>query len=175
MPAEFLHVAEEAGLMPGIDRWVLGKACRDAAHWLAEGYLAGDVMISVNVAPSELLQPDFVGHVATVLRETGLPARQLKLEILETGLLEEDDAGRTLTALRELGVKIAIDDFGAGHSSLDYLRKFDVDTLKIDRQLVVGLRRISASPLSFAALRQWLVSSAWMSWQRESRHRSSSR
>ena len=134
-PADFIPLAEESGLIVPIGGWVLATACAEAASWELP------LIISVNLSPAQFVQPGIINTVTDVLRETGLPACRLELEITE-GLLMEDthNALRTLTALKALGVKIAMDDFGTGYSSLSYLRKFPFDKLKIDRSFVSDLQ-----------------------------------
>ncbi len=137
-PLEFIPVAEETGLIVPIGLWVLRSACRQAATWQGEKH--EPILMSVNVSSRQFLQPDFVETVRAVLRETGFPAEQLKLEITETVLM---DSARVVTerleALRGLGVQISLDDFGTGYSSLSYLHRFPVDVLKIDRAFVQQL------------------------------------
>ena len=134
-PTEFLPVAEESGLMWDIGEFVLRRACTEALRWLkAELPLA---RVAVNVAPSQLLRPEFPGLVASVLRDTGLPPHHLEIEITEDALSgDEAAAERAVSELKSLGVLIAIDDFGAGYSSLGRLKNLAVDRLKIDRQFI---------------------------------------
>jgi EAL domain-containing protein (putative c-di-GMP-specific phosphodiesterase class I) len=134
-PTEFLPVAEESGLMWDIGEFVLRRACTDAAHWLSQDLPLGRV--AVNVAPSQLLRPEFPGLVEAVLRETKLPPGHLEIEITEDALSgDEAGAERAVRDLKALGVLIAIDDFGAGYSSLGRLKNMAVDRLKIDRQFI---------------------------------------
>lgn len=130
-PAEFIPVAEQTGLIDDLGRWALHEACRAAA-----GPLAG-VCISVNLSPAQLRDGRFVTHVRDALRESGLTPAMLELEITESVLMEDvQGALDQLHALRGLGVRVALDDFGVGYSSLAYLRRFPFDTLKIDRAFV---------------------------------------
>ncbi|MFD0520344.1 EAL domain-containing protein [Paractinoplanes durhamensis] len=133
-PDEFIPVAEESGLINRIGSWVLAEACKQLADWLAKGH---DVWVSVNLSPKELHAADYAGQVADVLAEHGVPAQRLVLEVTEHAVATdmEELIGR-LTALRATGVRIALDDFGAGYSSLSHLRTLPVDILKIDRLLV---------------------------------------
>ncbi|MBK6672433.1 MAG: EAL domain-containing protein [Proteobacteria bacterium] len=134
-PVEFLPVAEESGLMWDIGEFVLRRACRDAMHWLKEDLPLARV--AVNVAPSQLLRPEFPALVAEVLHESGLPPHHLEIEITEDALSgDEAGAERAVRELKALGVLIAIDDFGAGYSSLGRLKNMAVDRLKIDRQFI---------------------------------------
>ncbi|HLN65259.1 MAG TPA: EAL domain-containing protein, partial [Symbiobacteriaceae bacterium] len=135
-PAEFIPVAEETGLIVPIGRWVLEQACREASTWA--GRFGRPLRLSVNLSAVQVRQADLALQVAAILAETGLPASELKLELTETALMSHADSS-TLQALRNLGVRLAIDDFGTGFSSLNYLRRFPVDVLKIDRSFVSGL------------------------------------
>lgn len=130
-PAEFIPIAEQTGLIDDLGRWALHEACRVAA-----GPLDG-VCISVNLSPAQLRDARFVNHVRDALRESGLNPAMLELEITESVLMEDvHGALDQLHALRGLGVRVALDDFGVGYSSLAYLRRFPFDTLKIDRAFV---------------------------------------
>src|SRR5437762_8238316 len=129
-PAEFIQAAEETGLILKIGEWVLREACRWATFIGAERGL----QVSVNLSPRQFNDPKLVQLVARVLRDSGLPARLLELEITESTAMQHSDVAlSTLNSLKELGVSIAIDDFGTGYSSLAYLKRFPVDKVKIDR------------------------------------------
>jgi diguanylate cyclase (GGDEF)-like protein len=137
-PTEFIVVAEQAGLIDEIGHWALREACR------AGGQALKGLVVSVNVSPLQLRDDRFVTRVRDALRESGLDAARLELEITESVFI--GDVGGALDrlhALRGLGVRVALDDFGTGYSSLAYLRRFPFDTLKIDRAFVneVLLRR----------------------------------
>lgn len=142
-PADFIALAEETGEIIHIGQWVLAEACRQAVSFSERApRLPGGLVVSVNISPSEFRLPGLAGRVAGVLRDTGLPGRQLKLELTETVLMEDVPAAiETLNALRQLGVRLAIDDFGTGYSSLSYLQCFPVDTIKIDRSFVGAIGR----------------------------------
>jgi diguanylate cyclase (GGDEF)-like protein len=130
-PAEFIGVAEQAGLIDEIGQWALLEACRAGA-----GALAG-LVVSVNVSPNQLRDEAYVARVRDALREAGLSGPFLELEITESLFMGDiDGALERLRALRALGVRVALDDFGTGYSSLAYLRRFPFDTLKIDRAFV---------------------------------------
>lgn len=136
-PGAFIPVAEETGFIVAIDRWVLRQATRQAAAWRALGL---EMVMSVNVSALLFRQPDFVNGVADALREAGLPAQWLELELTESILIQDaQDAMLRLQALAQLGVRLAIDDFGIGYSSLAYLKRFPIDRLKIDRSFISGL------------------------------------
>ena len=135
----FGALAESSGLIVPIGTWVLGEACRRARGW-REDPRAANLLLRVNLSARQFERPDVVDTVSAALRDSGLPAEALCLEITETILMSDAPAAlRTLTALKALGVELAIDDFGIGYSSLAYLKRFPVDTLKIDRSFVAGL------------------------------------
>jgi len=134
-PSEFIHLAEETGLVVPLGRAVLEEACRQAAHWHQSS--GDDLTVSVNLSVKQFSQPDLVEQVDAALRESGLPSRLLKLEVTESMVMENTDGAiALLRRLKALGVHIAIDDFGTGHSSLAYLKRFPVDNLKIDRSFI---------------------------------------
>jgi diguanylate cyclase (GGDEF)-like protein/PAS domain S-box-containing protein len=130
-PAEFVPVAEEAGLIIEIGSWVLDSACREAMRWPAE------LTVSVNVSPVQAMSADLCQVALQALRTTGLAPGRLELEITESIFLNETQATMdVLRSLREAGLRVALDDFGTGYSSLAYLRRFPFDTMKIDRSFV---------------------------------------
>jgi diguanylate cyclase (GGDEF)-like protein len=134
-PAEFIPIAEESGLVTRVDRWVLHQACHQLSRWIAEGH---DPWVSVNISIRELHLPEYVDHVVEVLHAHRVPPQRLVLEVTEHAVaLDLDEVVGRLAELREVGVRIALDDFGAGYSSLGQLRRLPVDVLKIDRILVV--------------------------------------
>ena len=133
-PAEFIPIAEQTGLIHALGSWVLRSACR-AAISLFNGNPS--LYMAVNVASQQLGRADFVDEVFAILAETGLPARQLTLEITESVVLQDIELiSQRLSALRERSIRIAIDDFGTGYSSLAYLRNLPVDVLKVDKAFV---------------------------------------
>ena len=137
-PAEFIPLAEETGLIVDIGRWVLQEACTQCAAWRAEGHDTVDV--SVNVSGRQLEDPLFASSVDAVLRATGLPASALSMEVTESVIVTEGTIGhQALEDLQRLGVRIAIDDFGIGYSSLSYLAKLPIHALKVDRTFIAGL------------------------------------
>jgi diguanylate cyclase (GGDEF)-like protein len=136
-PLTFIPVAEDAGLISPIGRFVLEQACRQAATWNNAGH---HLRVAVNVSGLQLRDPGFVGTVADILHNSGLKPAQLCLELTETTLM--DDAMRAsdvLADLKDIGVDLSVDDFGTGYSSLAYLKRFPVDELKIDRSFVSNL------------------------------------
>ena len=134
-PAEFIPVAEQAGMIPRIGEWVLREACRQAKQWQDEGL--SPVPIAVNVSAIQLARPNFAESVAQILREVGVAPKWLHIEVTETAIMGDfETGGRELYALAERGVHISIDDFGTGHSSLSYIHRLPVKALKIDRSFV---------------------------------------
>ncbi len=134
-PGRFLEMAEETGLIVPLGSWVLGRACRVLARW-RDGDRR-DLSMSVNLASRQLEQPDLVEEVARVLDETGIPPASLVLEVTENVVMGRGDAAvDVLRRLKGLGVRLHMDDFGTGLASLAYLRRFPLDTLKIDRSFV---------------------------------------
>jgi diguanylate cyclase (GGDEF)-like protein/PAS domain S-box-containing protein len=133
-PAEFIPVAEETGLINALGGLMLRRACMDAAKW------PDDVRVAVNLSPLQFRVGNLLSVVMDALKQSGLPAKRLELEITETLLLEKSSQVlATLHALRALGVRISMDDFGTGYSSLSYLRSFPFDKIKIDQSFVRDL------------------------------------
>jgi predicted signal transduction protein with EAL and GGDEF domain len=133
-PSEFVPLAEEIGLIGAIDQWVLHQACHQLARWLADGH---DLWLAVNVSVRELRTLRYAAGVAEVLAEHHVPPGRLVFEVTEQSVAADvAELAASLTALRDLGVRVALDDFGSGYSSLGQLRRLPVDVLKIDRDLV---------------------------------------
>lgn len=154
-PVNFIPLAEDTGQIIALGRWVLQQACRDTVRLHALGYR--DQRVSVNVSPVQLRQPDFVDVVSRALKQTGLAAGMLELEIVESAVLyNTDQVVASLRRLRELGVGIAIDDFGTGFSSLSYLKLMPVTKIKIDRAFIKDV----ISDRSDAAITQGILSMA---------------
>jgi diguanylate cyclase (GGDEF)-like protein/PAS domain S-box-containing protein len=136
-PGEFIVAAEECGLIEPLDRWVLQRACRDAAAMRGDGVLPPRAYVAVNVFAGHLGKPDFESDLCIALAETGLPAHALVLEVTESAVMRDpDEALAALERLARLGIRVAIDDFGTGYSSLGRLSQFPVATLKIDHGFV---------------------------------------
>lgn len=134
-PDRFISVAEDNGLILPIGEWVLRSACDQMQSWLAQGVPLRQV--AVNLSAVQVLRGDVVGAVQRALRDSGLPAQHLELEITESVLMEHaEETIQVLDDLRALGVTIAVDDFGTGYSSLSYLKRFPIDALKIDQAFV---------------------------------------
>jgi diguanylate cyclase (GGDEF)-like protein/PAS domain S-box-containing protein len=139
-PAQFLPIAEETGLIGTLDLWVLDTACRQARVWHAQHPVP--LSISVNISGRQLGRPELVRNIGRVLRDAGLHPRALKLEITEIAAMADAEAtNEALGQLRDLGVQVVIDDFGTGYSSLVHLKRFPIDTLKLDGSIVAGLGR----------------------------------
>ena len=134
-PTRFIRVAEECGLILPIGKWVPREACRQAVAWLHAGLDVG--LMSVNVSAVEFQGKDFVAGLQAILEETGLDPSHLELELTESGLMRDTErTTMTLHSIKNMGIQIAIDDFGTGYSSLSYLRRFPIDTLKIDQSFM---------------------------------------
>lgn len=142
-PMDFIPVAEESGLIVPIGLWVLERACRDALAW------APDTRLAVNVSPIQLASPSLVDSVMDVLQRVGLPPHRLELEITESVLARDPAAARAmLQRLRAAGVRIAIDDFGVGYSSMAQLRELPFDSLKLDQSFAAALLQESAREMT---------------------------
>jgi EAL domain-containing protein (putative c-di-GMP-specific phosphodiesterase class I) len=149
-PDRFIAVAEQSGLISGLGRVVLSRACQDALAW--------NCRLSVNVSPAQFWDESFVGIVQQILTSTGFPAARLDLEITEQHLIRGmEDAAAILARLKALGVYISLDDFGSGYASLGYLMNLPLDKLKIDKSISqqIGVpgpgAEVAASIISLAA------------------------
>lgn len=134
MPDQFIPLAESSGLIMGLSRWVLTKACIDISESLPE------MILSVNISAVEFLNPGLVQRVKEALKVSGLPAAQLELEVTENVTLSQPE--RVLEIMHELksiGVRFLIDDFGTGYSSLNYLRTFPFDGIKLDKSFIFAM------------------------------------
>jgi len=144
LPDQFIAIAEESGLILPIGAWVLRTACRQLKAWINDGL--SPIRMAINVSARQLSDPDFADQVMTVLAETGTDPCHLEVEITESKLIGPLDAGLSnLAQLRSLGISVAVDDFGTGHSSLGRLRSLPIDRIKIDRCFVSDLSRNSES------------------------------
>lgn len=141
-PADFIPLAEDTGLIVPIGDWVLQEACRQIREWQAQGLPA--IPVAVNLSARQFRQHDLVRRVAHALEANGLPPHSLTLEVTEGALIEDIQlSSRTLDELKGLGVQLAIDDFGIGYSSLNYIKHFPLDFLKIDSSFI---RDVTTSP-----------------------------
>ncbi|MBW8462924.1 EAL domain-containing protein [Acidovorax sp.] len=155
-PSEFIPIAEESGMIRAIGGWVLQQACEQWASWQTQPQDRGahplaDVSISVNLSAAQLSDPALVPDIEALLARTGMPAHRLELEITESQLMDNAPAAaQQLAALKALGVQLSIDDFGTGYSSLAYLKRFDIDRLKVDKSFV---RDMLTNPADMAITR----------------------
>lgn len=137
-PAIFIPLAEKIGLIQDIGRWVLKRACEQGQRWCELGISFG--RIAVNVAGQQIQRSSFVDEVAEILKQTGLPASSLELEVTESCMMSDPElVSRDLAKLGQMGVELSIDDFGTGYSSLSYLKKLPIHKLKIDQSFIAGL------------------------------------
>jgi diguanylate cyclase (GGDEF)-like protein/PAS domain S-box-containing protein len=142
MPADFLPLAEETGLILPIGKWVIQQACEQVALWQAISPGRRLPFVSLNISGKQLIQPGFVAETAAMLRESRVDPSNLMLELTETSLLHSPEScAVTITKLRSIGVRFCIDDFGTGYSSLSYLHRLPINGLKIDRSFISGLDR----------------------------------
>jgi EAL domain-containing protein (putative c-di-GMP-specific phosphodiesterase class I) len=139
-PDQFIPVAEQTGLIVPLGRWVLFEACRQLQDWDSMGVGGGSLIMSVNLSPRQLRDPRLATDIAQVLLATGVDPHRIQLEVTETMAVENDDTTMVaIKTLRSMGLRIAIDDFGAGYSAFAYLRRCQVDSLKLDRSYVSSL------------------------------------
>ncbi|MFB2735590.1 EAL domain-containing protein [Shewanella mangrovisoli] len=133
-PAEFIPLAEETGIINQIGHWVINHACQQLAEWSELGF--GDISMAVNLSARQL-KADIISTIEVALAVSGLPAKALELELTESMIMgNPQESVNILSKLKALGLTIAVDDFGTGYSSLSYLKRFPIDTLKIDREFV---------------------------------------
>jgi diguanylate cyclase (GGDEF)-like protein len=150
-PAHFIQLAEETGLIEKLGEWVLREACAQFQKWQADGIALPRV--GVNVSPRQFQQKGFIDTLDKIVRDSGMRASSLEVEITESLLLEATSTVETmLMKLKSIGVQIALDDFGTGYSSLAYLKRFPVDVVKIDRSFVKDLPADEGSAAITAAI-----------------------
>jgi diguanylate cyclase (GGDEF)-like protein len=138
--ADFIAVAEETGLIGDIGRWVMQRVCRDLGHWRTAGLALPHV--AVNVSGRDFMHPEALLRLSDTVTQANLPASIFELELTEGVLMRDAEAGRrSLLALKEFGFALAVDDFGTGYCSLNYLKRFPLDTLKIDRSFVSDINQ----------------------------------
>ena len=137
-PMQFIPMAERTGLIVALGEWVLREACTRMKSWLDAGY---DLQtMAVNLSPRQFDLPDICERICAILEATGLPPSKLEIEITESALMEQGrNATRKLEELKTLGLRVAVDDFGTGHSSLSYLKHFPIDKLKLDRSFIIDI------------------------------------
>ncbi|MDO8334670.1 MAG: EAL domain-containing protein [Nitrosomonas sp.] len=134
LPEKFIPLAKETGLIVDLSKWVLKQACKQARMWHEAGFKS--LSMTINISAIEFDQAKLIGHIEGVLAETGMPPELLELDIAESVLMQDAEMSvKILQSLKEIGVRIAIDDFGIGYSSMSYLKHFPIDILKIDRSL----------------------------------------
>jgi diguanylate cyclase (GGDEF)-like protein/PAS domain S-box-containing protein len=151
LPAQFIPIAEECGLILPIGRWVLLQACKQARAWRDSGL--GIVPVAVNVSAAEFADKDFISGLRAVLIATGVNPQNLELELTESVLMQDADSTvRTLGALKDMGVTLAIDDFGTGYSSFTYLRRFPVDALKLDQSFIHDITEVPGDATIVSAM-----------------------
>lgn len=151
LPAEFIPVAEESGLIVPLGRWVLKCVLAQIAQWKTQGFEAP--RISVNVSANQFLDEEFLDSFVEILGDGALPARHLDLEITESALITTPNhAVNVLKTLRSKGITVSLDDFGTGYSSLSYLKRFPVNTIKIDHSFVVDLAEDADSAMLVKAV-----------------------
>ena len=140
-PAEFIPAAEELGLIGSLGWHILERAVRDGAKWVAKGGVVADAaFVSVNLSPQQLADPSLAPRIAVLLDDVGLSPRRLTLEVTETTLMADtDSAQRGLEELAALGIRLVLDDFGTGFSSMAYLSRMPVSGIKVDRSFISGL------------------------------------
>ena len=137
-PDQFLAVAEDTGLIVPIGAWVLREACQQQQRWLAVGLELPAVEVAINVSAQQLRRPDFVDETLAIIAETGATTDGLSLELTETALMD-DTASPNAARLHDAGLRVAVDDFGVAYSSLNYLKRFPVSIVKIDKSFIDGL------------------------------------
>ena len=148
-PAEFIPLAEETGLIVPLGEWVLRTACAQNKAWQDEGF--APLQMSVNFSPRQFQQPALLEQIRRVISETGLEPHYLEIELTESSVMKDAELTiKTLRRLKETGVRVSIDDFGTGYSSLSYLKRFPIDTLKIDISFV---RHSTTDPKDAAIVR----------------------
>ncbi|WP_419420165.1 EAL domain-containing protein [Legionella sp. D16C41] len=138
LPGTFIAIAEKTGLITPIGNWVLRTACKQIKQW--QQTISADLTVAVNVSGSQILQKDFVSVVEQALTESGLSPQSLELEITEHVILENStDVSKTMQTLKDMGIKLSMDDFGIGYSSLSYIKFFPFDKIKIDKSFTQGI------------------------------------
>jgi len=141
-PDSFINVAEETGLILPLGDWVLGEALRQLKRWELQVPRSRELALTVNLSSRQFAQPDLVARIGDALRAAGVAAGRLKVEITESLIVQnQDTAADMLRGIKDLGCSVCLDDFGTGYSSLNYLLRFPIDTLKVDRSFLADLGR----------------------------------
>ncbi len=134
-PAVFIPIAEETGLIHSITEWVVNEACMQNSKWQLKGYKP--IRMAINLSPKQFKRPDIARTIFNKIVFADLSPKYIELEITESALMEDvNKSNEILKELKKWGIEISIDDFGTGYSSLSYLKKFPIDTLKIDQSFV---------------------------------------
>jgi EAL domain-containing protein (putative c-di-GMP-specific phosphodiesterase class I) len=150
-PTRFIPVAEEIGLIVPIGRWVLKTACTQNVAWQRQGL--PEVCMAVNLSIRQIMDDNLLTDIKTTLKESGMKPYLLELEITESMLMQNPERMvRILKEIKSLGVRLAIDDFGTGYSSLAQIRRFPIDTLKVDRSFIHGLSKDSEDKATIEAI-----------------------
>ncbi len=145
-PHHFIPAADRSGLIEPLGEWVLRRACADALRWPGLG-------VSVNVSPLQFRRPGFVDEVEKIIHDSGAPFNQIELEIVETAFFDDPlQAETALPLLREMGLKIALDDFGSGYSSIAYLRRLPFDKVKIDKSFIDDIQSPNGAAIVHAMI-----------------------
>ena len=140
LPADFLSIAENSGLIIRIGEWVISEACRQMKEWQKKYPNMADLAININISGRHFIHPNFIAYLESVVKSTGLRPQNICLEITETVLIENQEQSRLVfNSLHEKGFEIQIDDFGTGYSSLGYLLNYHVDTIKIDKSFIQSI------------------------------------
>jgi EAL domain-containing protein (putative c-di-GMP-specific phosphodiesterase class I) len=135
LPDEFIRITEETGIIVPVGRWVLKTACTQTKRWHDMGF--SDLFVAVNLSARQLQESDFEQMVIEIIDESGLPPEHLKLEVTESSVIQNPEVCiAKMKTLRARGITFSIDDFGTGYSSLSYLKRFPIDSLKIDRSFI---------------------------------------
>lgn len=150
-PGEFIPIAESSGLIVPMGYWILNEACRQGRFWADRSGEAP--LIAVNLSARQLQQPDLVSRVKLALEQSGLEPSSLELEVTESNAMQNPEYSiQLLTEIRKLGVRVALDDFGSGYSSLGYLRQLPIDTLKLDKEFIHDLTKESNASIVTAVI-----------------------
>lgn len=150
-PGQFIPLAEDTGLIVPLGEWIFREACRQARSWIDAGL--PPLCLSVNISARHFREPDLCQTIADIIAETGVPPEYMELELTESMLMSDpEDAAETMSQVKKLGLSLSLDDFGTGFSSLNYLRRFPVDVLKIDRSFVVDAEKDESGATMIASI-----------------------